>query len=574
MFFKGSNKSHRMISILFVWMFSSYTYAATPANIVPGSADAGRIQQQVPQIPAQDQIPANFTPQIEKKAIVAPAGAEKVHFKLKNLSIERMSVYTAEEVAPLYREYLGQDITLAELYEIANRLTRKYRNDGYFLSQVAVPAQEISKGEVKLVAVEAFISRVVFQPEKGGEKLAGSKRLKRIAASLTAEKPLRLKTLERTMLLMNDLPGVQARAVLKASPDVPFAADVYVLVSRKRVEGNVEVNNRGNRYLGPLQEQASITANGVFDENDALSARLATTYQMHEMKFGELKYSRVLADNGLKGFIRAGSSVTHPGSTLAPFKVTGTNRSYSAGVTYPWVRGRSENLDLYTQLDWSDVKTKILNTPISEDHIRTGRLGALWRKNDSYLGFNAANIELSHGLPILGASDRGDAVSRPGFNPTFTKVNGTLSREQLIRGSSVSLYGAVTGQYASSALLPGEEFGVGGENFGSAYDSSEITGESGAAVRLEARYLVRRVPQWVQAAQPYVFYDAGFVHNRDVSAGVRQNQTLEDAGVGVRVNMRGGWNLSAEVADPITRPVASLGRSNSPRFFFRVGKTF
>jgi hemolysin activation/secretion protein len=559
----------------FLWGALALTFLSGTALAqvsVPATAQPGRAPEQLQ--PQQVQPSVDLSVPQSVPAANAPAGSKEVRFLLKTLNIRNVTVYKPGDLEPIYKPYLGKEITLQDLYTIAAALTDKYRRDGYILSQVVVPTQNVKDGHVELEALEGFIGQVHVQTAPGLEHLAGTTSLRHSAQRLEGMKPLTRKALERNLLLLNDLPGMHIKAVVKASPNMPNAADLYLLVTRSRVNGFAETDNRGSRFLGPWQFQAGMTINQVFDEKDAVSVRAATAYQPNETKFGELAYRRRLMDNGLSMQLKASTNPTQPGSTLKNFDVRGRDQDYQAELDYPLLRTTNKNLNVYGKLEARNVQTDILDTLISKDNIRAARVGGTFTNTDKYLGSNLVNLEMSHGLKVLGASDRSDPVSHPAASPTFTKFNATASREQFIRNSGFSLYGAVTGQYATNALYAAEEFGLGGEQFGSGYDPSEITGDSGAAVRLETRYAIQhRIPYVVQA-QPYAFYDIGVVHNRDPGAGLSANQSLASAGVGIRVAAVEGFAGSLEVAEPLTRQVAGLGNDKFPRVFFKLSKAF
>jgi hemolysin activation/secretion protein len=562
-------KSHFLWGALALAFLNSTALAQVnvPATAQPGRAPEQLQPQQVQ--PSVDLSVPNGIP-----AAPAPAGSNQVKFLLKTLTVQHVTVYKPADLEPIYRPYLGKEITLQDLYNIAAALTDKYRRDGYILSQVQVPTQDIKDGNVVLEAREGFIGRVRVQTAPGLEKLAGASSLRHSAQRLEGMKPLTKAALERNLLLLNDLPGMHIKAVVKASADMPNAADLYLLVTRQRITGYVETDNRGSRYLGPWQFQAGMTVNQVFDEKDAVSVRAATAYQPQETKFGELGYRRRLMDNGLTLQLKASTNPTRPGYTLKDFDVRGTDQDYQAGLDYPLIRTTNKNLNIYGKFEARNVQTNILDTLISKDDIRAARVGGTFTNTDKYLGSNLVNLEMSHGLKVLGASDRSDPVSHPAASPTFTKFNATASREQFIRNSGFSLYGALTGQYATDPLYAAEEFGLGGEQFGSGYDPSEITGDSGAAVRLEGRYAIQHQIPYVVQAQPYAFYDVGFVHNRDPGAGLNAEESLASAGVGIRVAAVAGFAGSLEVAEPLTRQVAGLGNDKFPRVFFKLSKSF
>ena len=114
--------------------------------------------------------------------------------------------------------------------------------------------------------------------------------LAELGEKIKASRPLHAAVLERYLLIANELPGVQLRSVLAPS-QTPGAADLILIVSPKRVEGYVSLDNYGSRYLGTGQLSAGIAVNRLAGD-DQLRV-LATAAGDSEMGFGEIAYSRV-----------------------------------------------------------------------------------------------------------------------------------------------------------------------------------------------------------------------------------------------------------------------------------------
>ena len=99
------------------------------------TAAPGRVQEQF----QFNGVPSRPSPNIEVRELAiqgAPEGAENVSFRLDNLIIDGAVSYSDAELEGFYEDKLGQTITLAELYGFAAQMTRKYRNDGYILTQI------------------------------------------------------------------------------------------------------------------------------------------------------------------------------------------------------------------------------------------------------------------------------------------------------------------------------------------------------------------------------------------------------------------------------------------------------
>ena len=67
---------------------------------------------------------------------------------------------------------------------------------------------------------------------------------------LPSERPLKLKSLERYLLLTNDIPGVVAKSVLRPSANEVGAADLVVTVERHPFNASLSADNYGSSYTG------------------------------------------------------------------------------------------------------------------------------------------------------------------------------------------------------------------------------------------------------------------------------------------------------------------------------------
>src|SRR5262245_51913883 len=129
--------------------------ALIPASELPGR-DRERFQQPTPAL-AQPGGPA-----IKLPGSVAPSGADRVTLLLRGARIVGGTIYRSEELAALYQDLIGRQITLTAVYDIAARITAKYGADGYVLSRAIVPPQELTPGgaAVTIQIVEGYVDRV------------------------------------------------------------------------------------------------------------------------------------------------------------------------------------------------------------------------------------------------------------------------------------------------------------------------------------------------------------------------------------------------------------------------------
>lgn len=525
---------------------------------VPSTAEPSRAMGQIApqQAPGMSDFKGNISAQ--GSAAQAPAGADKVTMTLKAIEIEGASVYDEAALSAVYQDKLNTKITLADVYDIAAQLTAKYRNEGYILTQVVIPPQTIDGGKVRMRVVEGFVDKVSVEGGMGVDTAF----LQGYAKKINASKPLNSKTLERYILLINDLPGMSARAVLSPSPNVVGASDVTIFVERKPYDAFFQIDNRGSRYLGPLQLNAGGRLNNMFGLYEGLSFQFVTApdgWPDRELDFGSIAWSQPINHEGTRVSVGYSITSTEPGYTLTPFDIEGLARAANIEVMHPFIRSRQQNLYATLRFNYLDTeRDDNLGLGKTEDRLRVLRLAGTYQFADGFLGLNTVNAELSKGLDILNMKEK-DSLNptRARGEPEFFKATMEISRIQRVT-NMVELFGSVQGQKSANKLLASEEFGVGGINYGSAYNNSEITGEDGIAGRVELR-LNNPVKAPVNFSQVYGFYDIGKVWDTDNTIVKDRQRSIASAGLGLRVNVNDNLAGTFEAAMPLTRTVETEG---------------
>ena len=306
------------------------------------------------------------------------------------------------------------------------------------------------------------------------------------------------------------------------------------------------------------------------------------------MRFLEITHDEILGSEGTRLILAYSISRSNPGSTLSPFMIESDNEKLVVLLTHPFIRSRSKNLSIRGQFDYISSESKILGTDLFSDRLRVLRVGGSYDFIDDFRGINLIDAEFSQGLDILNESQPNTAknananLSRLNGKTDFSKVNLQYSRLQYLSfiTPGLNLLGSVVGQYAFSQLLSGEEFGVGGDEFGRAYDPSEITGDHGLSGKLELQWGQNVAYEDFEALTGYqffAFYDLGAVWqiDPDVKGLAAHRQSASSVGAGVRFNLWDNVSGLVEVAKPLTRSVASRGPDGKEgRVFFNVGARF
>ncbi|WP_421707150.1 ShlB/FhaC/HecB family hemolysin secretion/activation protein [Algihabitans sp.] len=551
-------------------------FAQTTSRSIPPSADPGRLDQrlQTPlDIPGLETGPGFAVPE----AAPAPEGAEEIRFRLQRVVLEGNSVFAEEELSDIWSADVGEDVSLADIYLYADAITTRYRNEGFLLSLALVPPQEIVEGEASLRIVEGFVESVSIRGEpRGGQEL-----LQAYGEKIEQDRPLRAATLERYLLLMNDLPGIEVNSILSAAPATPNAATLDVLVEERRYDAFLEADNRGTRFLGPYQQSAAVALHSLLASHEQLELQYVRAGDpfTRELDFVSASLRWPLFTEGTTVGISGSLARTNPGEDLEDLDVEGDSASLVVSATHPVIRSRTQNLFLSGQIDLRRSETRIFgNDGLQEDRLTVARLGAFWNRSDRFGGNSFASLQVSQGLDLFGPSERGDArLSRAEGDPEFLKVEADASRLQslgfLVPG--LSLFASASAQVSDDPLLAGEEFGLGGEDLGSAFEPAELVGEHGLGGRLELRYGrqtdLEEVP--LDGWQVYGFADGGRVWNDDAGVGEDDRESLASVGLGLRLRLLNSVSADVEVAQPLLRDPGG-DDDRRPQAFFLLRADF
>ncbi|MEN9234142.1 MAG: ShlB/FhaC/HecB family hemolysin secretion/activation protein [Gloeomargarita sp. DG02_1_bins_92] len=537
-----------------------------------GPIDPGRIQQELqpPQVPTRPEeitIPRREDPKV-------PPGAENVRFTLKTLEIQGAQAFTPERLQQIYQDKLNQEISLADLYKIADQISNLYRQEGYILTRILVPEQTIQQGVARIEVIEGFVEAVRF----AGATPAQEQRLRGFGEQIQRSRPLKASVLERNLLLMNDLAGYQVRAQLDPGQEV--GGTILTLnLQYDPFDPFFEVNNWAPYSVGPVRLQGGVFLNSLGNQGERIGLSAATTpFDFAELANGRLDFQIPIGFDGVTLSTSTSYTATRPGAELQQFKITGESFNFNLGLSYPIIRSRG--LDLYVSglfdLTNSTIATRFLGPPVilSQDRIRAVRFGASVN-NINAVGFTSASLLLSQGLSGLGARLEGTdnaPLSRARGQATAFKVN--LNFTQLLTlPQQFNLLFTAAGQVASTSLLVSEQFGLGGPSFGSAYNPSQVIGDDGYALRLEVQRPVNyRAWGTPIISQPYAFVDYGQVFLKKPTAAEPGNRELASTGLGLRQFISNYLQMRLELAFPLSKFAPNF--EQTPRLLFSVQGVF
>lgn len=214
-------------------------------------------------------------------------------FRLEAVTIDGASTIAPDAFAPAYANFIGRQVSQTDMVDIATAISDIYRKAGFHLSRAIVPAQDLKRGRLRIQIVEGAIDEIVIKGEA-----AEAFGLAALLAPISTERPARLATLERQLLLANDRPGL--RVTDTALDEITPASGRFrltVSVQAWRVYTAVGVDNMGSAAVGPWQASASAALNSLVVPGDSLAVSGSfVPGSSRELRYGRASYDLPLGD--------------------------------------------------------------------------------------------------------------------------------------------------------------------------------------------------------------------------------------------------------------------------------------
>jgi hemolysin activation/secretion protein len=490
----------------------------------------GGLMQQIPPAPAFERSVPAF-PSEPRKATVNPMTDVGAKISVRALHVIGQTRFSEAELVAATGFKAGSELNLTELRALAAKIVGRYNQDGYFLAQAFLPAQEIENGVVTIAVIEGRYGKIGLTNESHvSDSLINS-----ILAGLKSDDPIETAPLERRLLIISDIPGVEAKATMAPGTAVG-TSDLNVSIKpTARVTGSLEADNWGNRYTGTYRLGATVNVNNILGYGDVLSVRTldSTTGGMF---YGRVSYQAQIQD------ATVGVAYTalqyRLGEQFSSLNASGSEKIISVYGSYPLIRSYNDNLYALIDFDYRTFQDKIGATSSVIDKSAEVLIAGLSGNHHDMFGGGGWNtyslIGTFGNLDIQSSTARQADALTARTNGPYAKLSGSFSRLQHLIGP-LSLYGAIRGQVASRNLDISEKMELGGASAVRAYPEGESYGDQGYVATLEARLLLPKWPEnWPGRVQLIAFADTGYVmDNESPWFHGRNEETRSGAGIGL-----------------------------------------
>jgi hemolysin activation/secretion protein len=454
---------------------------------------------------------------------------------------------TEEELHKLVRDHESKELSYGELKDLCVAISGYLRKKGWLVARAYLPPQDVAAGIIEIAIIQGK-SDGRFDLKTNESARINRSVLEKIAQNgITEGEPLKEQKLERSLMLMNDLPGMTVKSSIAPGAQPGTATVAFDANEGPLMSGMLQGDSQGNRYTGVWRGVGLLNLNDPFRYGDQLSLNLIDSEGLQQ---GYVGYTFPLAANGLQGNISyTGMHYDVVSGSTSSLDINGDAQTADLGLSYPLVRNRLTKLILSAGYEYKHLTDESQNSDIDNKdlHSGTGNINGSIYDNMLWGGATLFNAGFTTGH--LHNSTGGQGQDTLGG---YTRYNGGLTHIRNLGSEAVTLCLGWSGQFSLDNLDSSEKFYLGGPNGVRAYPLGEAGGDQGMLLNADLDYKLP-VPDSFGSIKLNAFYDAGkiwlhrFPWNDSISTATGDNQYwIEGAGMGAtyaydRFTLKGIW---------------------------------
>ena len=477
-------------------------------------------------------------------AVVAVAPAQEatpvVRFEVERFVVEGDSPLSEAQTRAVLDPFTGEHAGVDGLLAAADALERAIRDAGVAFQRVVLPPQSLQDGEVVL---RVAVFRVTGVEVRGAQHHSEANVRRSVPALREGETP-DTGAIARELAVANRQPWKATALTFRES-----GTDAEGLDATLEVEDRAPrlvwsgLNNTGNASTGPWRWSLGGSAGNLFDRDHTLDASF-TTSPGHAGQVRQWGVGYGLPAYGLGGtlsgyFVRSDADT---GRVLDAFDVSGAGKFTGALYTQELARRGGLSHRLAAGIDDRHFDNDVVFAGVDFGQDVRSRPVSLRYAAEYAGGDGSLDFHLQYARNLESGGDNDDDAY--GSNRIGAEAGWDAFRGGATFSSSLparwAVRGVFEGQYANEALIPGEQFGLGGIDSVRGFSEREISGDDGFRASLEL---------WPPAVPGgdglrfLVFTDVGRVRFKSAPApDIPRHDTIASIGAGAR------WHWKEHVA--------------------------
>ncbi|WP_112088132.1 heme/hemopexin-binding protein HxuB [Haemophilus influenzae] len=475
-----------------------------------------------------------------------------------------------DELAHILKNYVGKEVSLSDLSNLANEISEFYRHNNYLVAKAILPPQEIEQGTVKILLLKGNVGEIRLQ----NHSALSNKFVSRLSNTTVNTSEFILKDeLEKFALTINDVPGVNAGLQLSAGKKVGEANLLIKINDAKRFSSYVSVDNQGNKYTGRYRLAAGTKVSNLNGWGDELKLDLMSSNQAN-LKNARIDYSSLIDGYSTRFGVTANYLDYKLGGNFKSLQSQGHSHTLGAYLLHPTIR--TPNFRLSTKVSFNhqnltDKQQAVYAKQKRKINSLTAGIDGSWNLiKDGTTYFSLST--LFGNLANQTSEKKHNAVEN--FQPKshFTVYNYRLSHEQILPKSFAFNIG-INGQFADKTLESSQKMLLGGLSGVRGHQAGAASVDEGHLIQTEFKHYLPVFSQSVLVSS--LFYDYGlgkyYKNSQFLEQGVKNSVKLQSVGAGLSLSDAGSYAINVSVAKPLDN---NINNADKHQFWLSMIKTF
>ncbi|HEX4152721.1 MAG TPA: ShlB/FhaC/HecB family hemolysin secretion/activation protein [Steroidobacteraceae bacterium] len=460
-------------------------------------------------------------------------------FDIARFEVEGNTLLDPATIRSLLAGYAGKGRDFGYVERAVGALQEAYRKRGFSLVKVVVPEQELNQGVVRLQVVESRIGKVLVQ----GNAFHDEANIRRSLPALEEGAIPNTDALSTDLEVANENPTKNANLQLRGSAQPGVIDAVVQVADEKTWSAGALLDNSGFDPSGRNHITLQYQNFNLWGLDHVFSVQYTTSLSNPSKLdvYGAGYHIPLYAEGDSLDFYGSYSNI-NAGSVsagLVDLTVSGAGSVFGAHYNHEWPRIGHYDSQLIVGFDRKAFRNDIellglqLSGDVTVDPLSLSYVGR-WALPSGNWNFYLTGVRNIPGGAQ--ASDTDFTAARSGATPGYGLLRYGAGYDRPLAGEW-RMRLTVNGQATRDALVPGEQFGVGGAASVRGLHEREISDDEGftASAELDTPNLCAIAGSRAMQCLLFGFFDDGRVSRNDALPGEETHVSVDSSGMGFRL---------------------------------------
>ena len=461
---------------------------------------------------------------------------EPPRITIERFALDGNTLLTPAQIETALAAFKGPNKDFGDIQRALEALEQAYREAGWGVVQVSLPEQDISRGVIQFRVTEARVGKVIVE---GNEHFSAAN-VRRSVPSLKQGETPNSRATGRNLQVAAENPAKQTTVVLRGGEQEREVDAIIKVADSRPWKASASLDNTGTQSTGQHRLNLGLLHANVFDRDHVLTAQYITSPgHWDDVKIVGVGYRIPFYSLGSSFDAVAGYSDVDSGTVQNLFTVSGAGTIGALRWNQHLERLTDYEHKIVYGLDYRAYQNRVVaaGTSIVPDitvHPVSAYYAGVYRTSVQELNFYvyAAQNVFPNG------NDAGDEVfkaTRADAKAAYRLYRYQASYVRLL-GRDWQLRGIINGQYSEHALVPGEQFGIGGAENVRGFLEREVVNDRGYRGTLEVQTPdLGNALAWSDARlRGLAFFDTGGVWRNRAAPDERTAESIASTGIGLR----------------------------------------